>query len=169
MNFPILFTLIQVDRAGALTFHQDMLLPKPVLGDFNLSCQTLIDNEARCANQSQIVSHDYKVQDRRQKPTLRRSTRATWAKSYYWTTQDHSSPSERNHHIWTYAQCSWMNKNLLHSSLVSSCIGGSLLYPSPILFDRLDLTRNLYHLCRSFAYSLLHIHQSYQSRMNPEH
>lgn len=51
---------------GALAFHRDMLLPIPVLADFNLirqRRQTLIDNEARRANQSRIVSHDYKVGD----------------------------------------------------------------------------------------------------------
>lgn len=51
---------------GALAFHRDMLLPIPILADFNLirqRRQTLIDDNARRENQSRIVSHDYTVGD----------------------------------------------------------------------------------------------------------
>jgi len=51
---------------GALAFHRDMLLPIPILADFNLirqRRQTLIDDDARRANQSRIVSHDYTIGD----------------------------------------------------------------------------------------------------------
>jgi hypothetical protein len=51
---------------GALAFHRDMLLPIPILADFNLirqRRQALIDDNARRANQSRITSHDYAVGD----------------------------------------------------------------------------------------------------------
>ena len=51
---------------GALAFHRDMLLPIPVLADFNLirqRRQTVIDQDARRANSNRIVSHDYAIGD----------------------------------------------------------------------------------------------------------